>query len=143
MEGRESPGPLRIEIVRATGLNGFDAACLRTTYADEPSKSTGGRRDNAEKVYSQAPLTGTIAQRPIQKTLNFKQAGELYRSFTDAEKTNLIKNLAGDLGQVKDGGIKTTIVSHFYQADVDYGTRLAKAVNVNVDEVKKAMDATK
>ncbi len=115
-----------------------------TTASDvnyEPSTTTGGRRDTAAKSYSQAPLAGTVAQRTIAKTLNFKQAGELYRSFTDGERANLISNLAGDLGKVKDAKVKLVMVSYFYQADADYGTRLAKAVNVDVDDAKKLIEA--
>ena len=103
----------------------------------EPSRATGGRRDNSEKEYSQAPLSGTVKQSPITKTLNFKQAGELYESFNEMERANLIANLAGDLGKVKDKETKTIMVSHFYQANADYGTKLAKAVDVSLEDVKK------
>jgi len=102
----------------------------------EPSMSQG-RRDSAEKMYSQSPLTGTVVQRPIKKTPDYKQAGELYRTFTEGERANLISNLADDLGQVKDSRIKNAIVARSFQADPEYGTRLAKAVNVDLDEAKK------
>jgi catalase len=109
----------------------------------EPSVTTGGRRDTGEKEYSKAPLKGTVVQQPIAKTLNFKQAGDLYLSFTDEQKANLIKNLAGDLGKVKNEKVKLAMVSHFYKANADYGTRLAKAVNVEVDAVKAAAEQLK
>ncbi len=109
----------------------------------EPSVTTGGRRDLNEKEYSKSSLAGTVAQQPIEKTLNFKQAGELYDSFSDGQKANLVKNLAGDLGQVKNDQVKLAMVSHFYKANADYGTRLAKAVNVDLDAVKQAAEALK
>jgi catalase len=102
----------------------------------EPSVTTGGRRDLAPAKYSQAPLSGSVQQQPIEKTLNFRQAGELYRSFTEVERANLIKNLAGDLGKVKNPAVKVQIVSHFYQADVEYGSKLAAALGVSLDDVK-------
>ncbi len=102
----------------------------------EPSVSTGGRRDDAEKEYSKAALSSGIVQQPIEKTLNFKQAGELYETFTAEQKSNLISNLAGDMGKIKDAGVKLTVVSHFYRANADYGTRLAKALSVDLDAVK-------
>ncbi len=108
----------------------------------EPSAVTGGRRDDPAAEYSKAPLTGNVMQGPIRKTLDFKQAGELYRSFTPAQRDNLIKNLASDLGQVKNPLVKTRTVSHFYRADVDYGTRLAKAVNVDLAEVLKLVESS-
>ena len=114
-----------------------------TTAGDvnyEPSVTTG-RRDTAGDEYSKAPLGGDkIIQEPISKTQNFKQAGELYESFTDQEKTNLISNLAGDLGKVKNRAVKLRMVSHFYKANADFGTRLAKAVDVDLDEVKKSAE---
>ncbi|MFO0880079.1 MAG: catalase [Gemmataceae bacterium] len=109
-----------------------------------PSVTTGGRRDDARFEASKAPLTPRVEQKPIRKTLNFQQAGELYRSFTTAERENLIRNLAGDLGKVRNSTVKTRMVSHFYQADVDYGTRLAEAVGVDLTEVKRLVSrATK
>jgi catalase len=108
----------------------------------EPSVKTG-RRDEASKQYSQAPLQGTVVQRPIAKQLNFKQAGELYRSFHEAEQKALIKNLAGDLNRVENPKVKATMVSFFYQADAEYGTRVAKAVGVDLKEVMPLIPAEK
>jgi catalase len=126
--------------------NGNQDGALNTnaTASDvnyEPSVTTGGRRDDAKNEYSKAPLAGSVQQRPIDRTLDFKQAGELYRSFTEAEKANLIKNLAGDLGKVKNAEVKTRMLSHFLKADTDYGTRLAKAVGVDVSAVDALIKA--
>jgi catalase len=38
---------------------------------------------------------------------------------------------------VKNVQIKEVMVSHFYQADKDYGTRLAKAVNADLQAVQE------
>jgi catalase len=53
----------------------------------------------------------------------------------------LIANLAGDLGQVKSKAIQTTMVSFFYSANADYGTRLAKALGLPLDSVIAAAKA--
>ena len=118
-----------------------DVSQTRSDVNYEPSVTNGDRRDTPEQEYSKAPLAGTVVQQPIEKTLNFQQAGELYRSFTEAQRANLIKNLAGDLGQVKNRAVKLTMISHFYQADSDYGTRLAKALQVDPNEVKAMIPA--
>lgn len=76
--------------------------------------------------------------KPIEKTNNFEQAGIFYRSLKPQDKADLVKNLAGDLGQVTSMRVKTMMLSYFYQADKDYGTRVAKAVNVPLSEVVKA-----
>ena len=107
----------------------------------EPSNSTG-KRDNPPYEYSKAPLSGTVVQQPIQKTLNFKQAGELYRSFSPGERDSLVKNLTLDLSEVKSVEVKTRMVSHFYQADKEFGTRLATGLNIDLAEVTKLIEPT-
>lgn len=84
----------------------------------------------------QTPLEGTVMQHAIQKQQPYKQAGDLYRSYSALEKKDLIRNLAADLGQVKNVETKTVMLSYFYKADADYGTRLAKAVGVNLKMVQ-------
>lgn len=88
----------------------------------------------------QTPLNGTVQQLQIDKTDNFSQAGALYRSLSRKDKDNLIRNLAADLGQVKDSTIKHSMLSFFYKADTDYGTRLTKAVKGELNTVKQLAD---
>ncbi|HEX4613212.1 MAG TPA: catalase [Urbifossiella sp.] len=106
-----------------------------------PSVTTGGRRDDRTYEASKGPITGGVQQQPIRKTLDFKQAGELYRSLTPGQRENLIRNLAGDLGQVRNPVVKLRMLSHFYRADVEYGTRLAEAVGADVAEVRRVAEA--
>ncbi|MDM1311645.1 MULTISPECIES: catalase [Acinetobacter] len=82
------------------------------------------------------PLAGTVLQQAIQKQQPFKQAGDLYRSYSTVEKKDLIRNLAVDLGAVKDAETKHIMLSYFYKADADYGTRLTAAVKGNLATVK-------
>ncbi len=102
----------------------------------EPNIETG-RRDDSKAEYTKAPLAGPIVQQPIEKQLNFKQAGELYESFPEDQKANLISNLAGDMNKIRAPGIKITYVSFFYRANADYGTRVAKAIKVDLEAVKQ------
>lgn len=85
---------------------------------------------------AEIPLVGTVTQTPINKTLNFKQAGDLYRSFDMQQRANLVKNLAGDLGQVTYPEIKNTMCAHFYMADMEYGSAIIDAAGCNRDTVK-------
>ena len=106
----------------------------------EPSRANAGSYLDENKYrYSHRTLSGTTMQQVIAKTDNFTQAGELYRSYSESEKTNLIANLSGDLGQVKDKKIMYKMISYFYQADADYGNRLAKALGLKLDDVKSSM----
>jgi len=102
----------------------------------EPSIESG-RRDDEKYEYSKAKLATTVVQQPIEKQLNFKQAGELYESFPEDQKANLVSNLAGDMKKIRDPGIKITYVSFFYRANADYGTRVAKAIGVDLEAVKQ------
>lgn len=77
---------------------------------------------------SALPLTGMTQQAGIAKTLNFRQAGEFYRSLSKKDQANLITNLAGDLGKVQNDTVKYTMLSHFYKADSGYGTEISKAL---------------
>ncbi|MEM8694460.1 MAG: catalase [Pseudomonadota bacterium] len=84
-------------------------------------------------------LEGIAEARPISETNNFAQAGIFYRRLDAGQQANLISNLAGDLNQVEDRIVKTRMVSFFYQADADYGRRLAEAANVPMAEVERAV----
>lgn len=87
--------------------------------------------DHAQYKYSQLPVAGTTQQTRTVKTQNFKQAGDFYRSLSAPEQANLVSNLAGDLGQVKDEGVKYTMLSYFQKADAGYGRALAAALKLN------------
>lgn len=86
---------------------------------------------------SSTVLKGYVQQAAIKKQQNFAQAGVLYRSFSKQERTNLVNNLAGDLGKVKDSKVMHKMLSHFYKADSEYGTRLTNAVNGDMKQVKQ------
>jgi catalase len=87
--------------------------------------------------YSSLPLSGATQQARIAKTLNFRQAGEFYRSLSKAEQKNLVANLAGDLKTVKDTTIRDTMLSHFYKADAGYGRELSQAVGADPAQIAK------
>ena len=102
----------------------------------EPTSATNTPAEQPQYRYSEYPVSGLTQQRAIDKQDNFRQAGEFYRSLDKHEQDDLIKNLAADLGQVKNIDIRRAMVSHFYQADKDYGARLAAAVAVDVKDVQ-------
>ena len=81
-----------------------------------------------------------IQQQPIGKQQNFAQAGELYRSFSEQDQDALIQALGTDLGKVKNEEIREIMVSHFYQADHEYGERLAKVADVDMDDVEELIE---
>lgn len=92
--------------------------------------------DSPAIVAARYQLDGIAERRAIEKTLPFQQAGEFFRALDGAQQANLISNLAGDLGQVRNPEIKEIMVTHFYLADEDYGTRIAEAVGVELGAVQ-------
>lgn len=122
--------------VNNNNQDGQSNAGARTgTVNYEPSRMAP-KPQPAEYRYSALPLSGTTQQARIAKTLNFRQAGEFYRSLSSAEQKNLITNLAGDLGQVRDETTLYTMLSHFQKADADYGDRLSRALKADPGKVR-------
>jgi len=105
----------------------------------EPSRTRTMTEDSDARLV-QTALSGTSQQRAIDKKRNFLQAGEYYRALSAQDKADLIAALSGDLNQVTNEGDKYTMLSYFYKADADYGTRLAKAAHADVARVKNLAD---
>jgi catalase len=86
--------------------------------------------------YSQMQLSGTTQQEAIHKKMLFAQAGDYYRGLSAQDKDDLITALSGDLNHVTNEHNKYAMLSYFYKADKDYGTRLATATHANVQQVQ-------
>ena len=89
----------------------------------------------ASARYSQLPLSETTQQQKIYKEQNFKQAGELYRSFSKKEKADLINSLGGALAGAEDDS-KHIMLSFFYKADAEYGKGLTKVAKGDLSRVQ-------
>ena len=85
----------------------------------------------------QYALKGTTQQIPFSKTQNFKQAGELYRSFSRGYRTALVEAFGGDLAAVQNQEIRDIITSYLYKADADYGQRVGKIAKADMSRVKQ------
>ncbi|MDB5776077.1 MAG: catalase family protein [Herbaspirillum sp.] len=92
----------------------------------------------AKYKYVQTPLNGSTQQMAIHKTLDFRQAGEFYRALPEMGKQELVSNLSGDLSKVSNDVNKYTMLSYFYKADADYGTRLVRATHADLARVQSA-----
>ncbi|MCG9734678.1 catalase [Pseudoalteromonas shioyasakiensis] len=125
----------KVEVVNYNqdGAMNFGHTTSNVNY--QPSHENVQENPIARKA--QTKLAGYVQQAAIKKQQNFAQAGVLYQSFSKQQRTNLINNLAGDLGKVKDSKVKHIMLSHFYKADTEYGMRLTKAVGGNLATVKK------
>ena len=85
--------------------------------------------------YSQSALSGSTQQAKIQREQNFKQAGDLYRSFNQKERQDLIDSFGGSLATTDDES-KHIILSFLYKADPEYGTGVAKVAKGDLARVK-------
>lgn len=71
------------------------------------------------------------------KDIDYVQAGELYRRvMSDTDRARLISNIAGHLGGALLR-IQYRQTALFYKADADYGTRVGKALSLDMAKVSK------
>jgi catalase len=132
--------PINRPLMDVRNYNQDGAMNVGSTHSDvnyQPSVTEGAYADDVRYKASRLPLAGTTQQERIPRTMNFEQAGELYRSLSAKDKSNLISNLAGDLGQVKNIQVRDTMLSYFYKADTDYGTRLSKALGAEPSNIQR------
>ena len=71
----------------------------------------------------------------------YYQAGDLYRLLEEDKKVLLIENTARDIGPTTKN-IKYRHAAHCYKADANYGERIAKALELDFDQVKKLAEMT-
>ena len=113
------------------------------SFDGDTSRSSGTYGDDPQYKLSQLALSGTTQQEMAKKTLNFRQAGETYRSFSDAEKASLISNFSSALGGIKNEKAKYQMTAYAYCADAEYGTRLSEAVKLKLEKVKEICASVK
>ncbi|UPF06500.1 catalase KatB [Pseudomonas mosselii] len=94
------------------------------------------RDEQADARYVQTPLSGSTQQAKIQREQNFKQAGELFRSYGKKDQTDLINSLGQALATA-DEQSRYIMLSFFYKADADYGAGLAKVAKADLERVRE------
>ncbi|WP_246343927.1 catalase [Adhaeribacter radiodurans] len=74
-----------------------------------------------------------LLRQKIDRTNDFKQAGETYRNFEDWERDDLISNLVSTLSTC-DKRIQDKMVEHFTLADEEYGRRVAEGLQLKLKD---------
>lgn len=100
--------------------------------------SMGGPAPDAGFAEPPIELDGVAARHPQELTDDdFFQPGELYRHvMSETDRKHLVGNIVAHLsGAQKRIQLRQTAL--FFKADPDYGTRVAKGLGLNVNEVKK------
>jgi len=83
-------------------------------------------------------VTGKAARQPYSHPNDdFEQPGALYsKVMTDEDREHLIGNIVAHLGNAKKN-LQMRQTALFYKANTDYGTRVAKGLGLDVNEVKR------
>lgn len=131
---------LPINRPRVTVNNGNQDGALNSGHTTggvnyEPSRLAPRPSDDSAR-YSQTALSGTTQQAKIQREQNFKQAGDLYRSYSSKEQQDLINSFGGSLADT-DTESKNIMLSYLYKADPAYGTGVTKVANGDLEKVKQ------
>ncbi|MBM7566699.1 catalase [Paenibacillus sacheonensis] len=112
-------GQMAIIVDRASGQN------PHVNY--EPSLLGGLKEAPAGGKDHQPSYDAKLVRQKLERSNDFKQAGETYRKFEDWEREELIANLADAL-KVCQPQIQETMIGYFTQADPDYGKRVADSL---------------
>ncbi|OME87250.1 catalase [Paenibacillus sp. FSL A5-0031] len=97
----------------------------------EPNSSSESPKEAKVYADSYAPLQGQAGRQKIDKTDDFTQAGERYRSLPEEQQANLIANLTGELEQTNDD-IRLRAICNFFRADRELGMKLSQELGVDI-----------
>ncbi|WP_420849601.1 catalase [Paenibacillus montanisoli] len=115
----QSGGQMQYRADRASGQN------PHVNY--EPS-SMGGLQEAAKSGKDHEPhYDAKLTRHKIDRTNDFKQAGDTFRAFESWEQDELVNNLVGALSGCKED-IRSRMVGYFTEADADYGRRVAEGL---------------
>jgi catalase len=97
----------------------------------EPS-ILAGTVEAGEAYRSYEPeVSGKVQRAPIDRTNNYGQAGERYRTIEQWERDDLVLNLVNGLGQA-DVRLQEIMVGHFMACDAEFGQRVADGLGLPV-----------
>jgi len=97
----------------------------------EPN-SFSGPKESAEDRTSAFPVAGVAESVRYDHDDHYTQAGDLYRLMSEEERTRLVENIVNAMKPVEYDEIKLRQIQHFYKADPEYGTRVAKGLGLQV-----------
>lgn len=97
----------------------------------EPNSHASSPKEDPAYADTSAPIHGHAGRAKIEKTDDFTQAGEKYRSFTPEERDHLIANLVKDLSQTPPD-IQLRAICNFFRADAGYGLRVADGLGIDI-----------
>ncbi|WP_051239601.1 catalase [Pontibacillus halophilus] len=99
----------------------------------EPSSYNGLEESEQVVDYHQPYVEGKLQRSEIDRTNDYKQAGERYRTFEDWERNDLITNLVNSLKPCTPE-IQHKMVEMFWKCDADYGRRVGEGLGMKFKE---------
>jgi len=95
----------------------------------EPNSTGGLQEAEAAGPAYEPEIRGRLTRARIERTNDFAQAGERYRTMPDWERDDLVANLVDLLGQC-ERQIQDRMIGLLVQCDPDYGTRVAEGLGL-------------
>jgi len=108
---------------------------------DPGVRAPDGPKADPKSKAPRTPIRGEVSQEPIKAKQDFAQAGERIRGISKIDREHLLQNLTGEFKKVKSRPVLERQIANFFQADADFGTRLAEMNGVEPDQVKKLASA--
>jgi catalase len=112
------------------GAMPFGQQMSRVNY--EPNSFDSEPKEAPEFKEFDQPISGVAGKNAIEKTNNFGQAGEIYRSYDESTKQALIKNLLDQFSGIENRDIVGRVIANLHRADESLGHALAEGSNVDV-----------
>jgi catalase len=115
--------------------DGFMAQGQDGSVNYEPNSHGGPVEDPNARVHPDG-VHGKIGNYKPYDRDYYSAAGRLYRVMSADERDRLIQTIAKNLGSATSREVKVLETKQFYRADPDYGSRVAKALDIEQDEIK-------
>lgn len=115
--------------------DGFMAAKQDRSINYEPNSHGGPEEDHSARIHQDA-VNGKIGNYKPYDEDNFSAAGRLYRVMSEDERTRLVTTIVNNLKQVTSQEVRVLAAHNFYQADSEYGSRIAEQLGLSLEDVK-------
>jgi catalase len=105
----------------------------------EPSVRAGlAEAEDAYRHY-EPEVSGKIQRAPIDRTNNYAQAGERYRTIEQWERDDLVLNLVGALKQC-ERVVQEKMLDHIAKCDEEFGSRVAQGIGMAIPQMAASDD---
>ena len=104
----------------------------------EPSSQGGLHEATPNGPEHQPYVEGKVGRQVLERTNDYAQAGERYRTMPDWEREDLVKNMIDNLMQC-EAHIQERMIGHFTKCDENFGSRVAEGLKM--DRMGEAVSA--